>query len=194
MKTPLGKGIFLIASPSLRDPNFQQTVILLCEHGPQGALGVVVNRPTQITITEVLPEVPILEGQNHKVFAGGPVQQQHLLILYRTPEGQADSHHVFDGVYLGGNAQALEELLQDPSSLGNMRAFIGYSGWAPGQLENEMQTGSWLTHPADSTAMFEADHRQLWGKILQSFGPDLPLSVDMPVELYTDMPVDPNMN
>ncbi len=194
MKTPLGKGIFLIASPSLRDPNFQQTVILLCEHGPEGALGVVVNRPTQITITEVLPHVPVLEGQHHKVFAGGPVQQQHLLILYRTPQNRADSHHVFDSVYLGGNAKALENLLRDPSSLDNLRAFIGYSGWAPGQLENEMQTGSWLTHPADPAIMFEADHRRLWGTILRSFGPDLPLSADMPVELYTDMPVDPNMN
>ncbi len=194
MNTPLGKGIFLIASPILRDPNFQQTVILLCEHGPEGALGVVVNRPTQITITEVLPQVPILEGQNHKVFAGGPVQQNNLLILYRTPASQTDSHHVFDGVYLGGNVKDLEELLQDPASLENMRAFIGYSGWAPGQLENEMRTGSWLTQPADPAAMFESDHRRLWGKILQSSGHDLPLSADMPVELYTDMPVDPSMN
>ncbi len=194
MKTPLGKGIFLVASPSLRDPNFQQAVILLCEHGPDGALGVVVNRPTQITITEVLPQVPILEGQDHKVFAGGPVQQNNLLILYRTPEGQTDSHHVFDGVYLGGNLSDLEDLLRDPSSLSNMRAFIGYSGWAPGQLENEMRTGSWLTQPADSAAMFETDHRRLWGNILQSFGQDLPLSADMPVVLYTDMPVDPSLN
>ena len=122
------------------------------------------------------------------------MQQHNLLILYRTIEGQADSHHVFDGVYMGGNVRELDDLLRDPSSLGNMRAFIGYSGWAPGQLEHEMQTGSWLTHPADSTVMFEADHRRLWGTILQSFGPDLPLSADMPVELYADMPVDPNMN
>ena len=129
MDIPLGKGIFLVARPSLRDPNFRQTVILLCEHGPEGALGVVVNRQTEINITEVLPQVPILEGQHHKVFSGGPVQKNNLLILYRTPEGAQDSHHVFNGIYLGGNMKALEDLVQDPSSLGNFRAFMGYSGW-----------------------------------------------------------------
>ncbi len=186
METPLGKGLFLIATPGLRDPNFQQTVILLCEHGPDGALGVVVNRPTQITIPEVLPHVPILEGQHHKVFAGGPVQQNNLLILYRTPEGRDDSHHIFDGVYLGGHAKALDDLLRDPSSLANMRAFMGYSGWAPGQLEHEMQSGSWLTQPADSAAMFEADHRRFWSTRLRTLRRDW--------SLYADMPCDPTMN
>ncbi len=186
MDIPLGKGIFLTASPSLRDPNFRQTVILLCEHGPEGALGIVVNRPTEINITEVLPQVPILEGQHHRVFSGGPVQQNNLLILYRTPDGPEDSHHVCNGIYLGGNMKALEDLVQNPSSLGNFRAFMGYSGWAPGQLENEMQTGSWLTVPADSTAMFERDHSRLWGNILRSLGKDM--------ALYAEMPIDPNMN
>ena len=186
MDIPLGKGIFLVARPSLRDPNFRQTVILLCEHGPDGALGVVVNRQTEINITEVLPQVPILEGQHHKVFSGGPVQKNNLLILYRTPEGAQDSHHVFNGIYLGGNMKALEDLVQDPSSLGNFRAFMGYSGWAPGQLENEMRTGSWLTVPADSTTMFEKDHSHLWGNILRSLGTDM--------AMYADMPADPNMN
>lgn len=186
MDIPLGKGIFLVASPGLRDPNFRQTVILLCKHGPEGALGVVVNRPTEINITEVLPQVPILEGQQHRVFSGGPVQRNNLLILYRTPEEPDDSHHVFNGVYMGGDMKALEDLIQDPSSLGNFRTFMGYSGWAPGQLENEMRTGSWLTVPADSTTMFGKDHNGLWGNILRSLGEDM--------ALYADMPPDPQMN
>lgn len=186
MDIPLGKGIFLVASPGLRDPNFRQTVILLCKHGPEGALGVVVNRPTEINITEVLPQVPILEGQHHRVFSGGPVQRNNLLILYRTPEGSEDSHHVFNGVYMGGDMKDLEDLLLDPSSLGNFRAFMGYSGWAPGQLENEMRTGSWLTVPADSTTMFGKDHNSLWGNILRSLGEDM--------AFYANMPADPQMN
>ena len=187
MDIPLGKGIFLVASPGLRDPNFRQAVILLCKHGPEGALGVVVNRPTEITITEVLPQVPILEGQQYRVFSGGPVQRNNLLLLYRTPEGPENSHHVFNGVYMGGDMKkVLEDLLQDPSSLGNVRAFMGYSGWAPGQLENEMRTGSWLTVPADTTTMFGKDHHRLWGNILRSLGEDM--------ALYADMPADPQMN
>lgn len=186
MDIPLDKGIFLVASPGLRDPNFRQTVILLCKHGPEGALGVVVNRPTEINITEVLPQVPILEGQHHRVFSGGPVQRNNLLLLYRMSEGPEDSHHVFNGVYMGGDMKDLEDLLQDPSSLGNFRAFMGYSGWAPGQLENEMRTGSWLTVPADSTTMFGQDHNYLWGNILRSLGTDM--------AFYADMPADPQMN
>lgn len=186
MDTPLGKGIFLVASPSLRDPNFRQTVVLLCEHGEEGALGVVVNRPTEMSITEVLPQVPILEGQRHKVFAGGPVQRNHLLILYRTPEGLEDTHHVFDGVYLGGNMAILEEILKDPASPANFRAFMGYAGWAPGQLESEMETGSWLTLPADSSFMFDRDYTRVWGEILRTFGDHY--------AIYSDMPLDPHMN
>ncbi len=186
MDIPLGKGIFLVAKPSLRDPNFCQTVILLCEHGPDGALGVVVNRPTEISIAEVLPQVPVLEGQHHRVYTGGPVQRNHLLILYQLPQGPDDTHHVFDGVYLGGNVQAIEEILKAPEPNANFRAFMGYSGWAPGQLENEMKTGSWLTLPADSASMFERDQAQLWSDMLRSLGDDF--------AIYADMPVDPNMN
>ena len=186
MKTPLGKGIFLVATPSLRDHNFRQTVILLCEHGEEGALGVVVNRPTKINITEVLPQIPILEGQKHMVFSGGPVQRNHLLILYRTPEEPENTHHVFNGVYLGGNMPALEEIVKNPFSPDNFRAFMGYSGWAPGQLENEMESGSWLTLPADSSFMFDWDHTRVWTDILQSLGTQY--------QIYRDMPIDPQMN
>jgi putative transcriptional regulator len=186
MNTPLGKGIFLVATPNLRDPNFRQTVILLCEHGKEGALGVVVNRPTKINITEVLPQIPILEGQKHMVFSGGPVQRNHLLILYQTPEEPENTHHVFDGVYLGGNMATLEEIVKNPFSLDNFRTFMGYSGWAPGQLENEMESGSWLTLPADSSYMFDRNHTRIWANILQALGTQY--------EIYRDMPIDPHMN
>lgn len=186
MDAPLSKGMFLVATPALQDPNFRQTVILLCEYGPDGALGVVVNRPTEISITEVLPQVPILESQPHVVYSGGPVQRNHLLILYRVPEEPSDMHHVFDGVYLGGNMETLEKILKSPSAHGTFKAFMGYSGWAPGQLENEMKTGSWFTLPADPNSMFEQDHTRLWADILRAQGEQY--------RIYADMPLDPNMN
>lgn len=186
MDLPLGKGIFLVATPALRDPNFRQSVVLLCEHGPDGALGVVVNRPTEISITEVLPQIPILEGHRHVVYSGGPVQRNHLLILYQVPQEPIDTHHVFDGVYLGGNMDMLEQILKTPSSEAKFRAFMGYSGWAPGQLENEMEVGSWLSVPADSSSMFEQDQNRLWSDILRSLGQSY--------DIYADMPMDPNMN
>ncbi len=186
MADPLGKGIFLIAAPSLRDPNFRQTVVLLCEHGPEGALGVVVNRPTAMLVSEALPQVPVLEGQHHVLFSGGPVQPNHVLILYRLRQEAAGQHHVFDGVYLGGDMGALERVLTTPSGGESFRAYIGYSGWGPGQLENEMKTGSWITLPADSTVVFEKDPVHVWRDILRSLG--------KPYDLYAEMPLDPNLN
>jgi putative transcriptional regulator len=186
MSNSLGKGIFLVASPAMRDPNFRQTVVLLCEHGPEGALGVVVNRPTAMLVSEALPQVPVIEGQHHVLFAGGPVQPNHVLILYRLSQEPTDTHHVFDGVYLGGNMEALERVLQMPSGSEFFRAYVGYSGWGPGQLENEMKTGSWITLPADSMIVFQKEPSQIWPDIMKSLG--------KPYDLYAEMPADPNLN
>ncbi|MBA3966313.1 MAG: YqgE/AlgH family protein [Nitrospirales bacterium] len=186
MDTPLGKGVFLIATPALRDPNFRQAVVLLCEHGPEGALGVVVNRPTEMNIAEVLPQVPVLEGQEHRVYAGGPVQKNSLLVLYRLNEEIEDTHAVLDGVYLGGNMETLERILEGPGEHESFRAYMGYSGWGPGQLESEMESGSWLTMPARPHLVFDEDSQDLWGEVLRSFGDEY--------TMYAHMPVDPNLN
>jgi len=111
MKAPLAKGVFLIAAPSLRDPNFRQTVVLLCEHGAEGALGVVVNRPTAMSVSEALPQVPILEGQRHVLFSGGPVQTNQVMMLYRLDQLPENSHHVFEGVCLGGDTDLVDRIL-----------------------------------------------------------------------------------
>jgi len=186
MAPSLGKGIILIASPTLRDPNFRQSVVLLCEHGPEGALGVVVNRPTAMHISEVLPQVPVLESQRHVLFSGGPVQPNHVLLLYRLTQEPPDTHHVFDGVYLGGDTTSLERVLATPAGTEAFRAYLGYSGWGPGQLEQEMKTGSWITLPADPTVVFEKDPSRIWPDILRSLG--------KPYDLYADMPIEPHLN
>ena len=182
----LQKGMFLVASPSLRDPNFRQAVVLLCEYGPEGALGVIVNRPTAVLLAEALPHIPILEGQRHVLYTGGPVQGNQVLILYRVGEEPSGTHHVFDGVYLGGNLTVLERVLTMPSSDETFRAFMGYAGWAPGQLENEMKTGSWLTLPGDSIMVFEKEPQQVWPDVFRGLGGQF--------AMYADMPVDPHLN
>lgn len=186
MEVRLEKGIFLVASPRLRDPNFRQTVVLLCEHGLEGALGVVVNRPTAMHLSEVLPQVPVLEGQCHRLFSGGPVQPMAILLLYRLAGKPDDEHHVFDGVYMGGDVAVVERVLTAPAGGEAIRAYMGYSGWGPGQLENEMKTGSWLTLPADSSVVFEKDPTRVWPDILRTFGE--------PYNVYADMPLDPTLN
>jgi putative transcriptional regulator len=182
----LGKGIFLIAAPGLRDPNFRQTVVLLCEHSAEGALGVVVNRPTGMMLAEALPQVPVLEGQSHRLFSGGPVQPNQILILYRLTQEATESHHVFDGVYLGGDLGMLERVLAAAGAAHAFRAYVGYSGWGPGQLEDEMKTGSWITVPADPVFVFETPPERVWPDLLRSLGG--------PFEVYADMPAEPSLN
>jgi putative transcriptional regulator len=185
-EAPLEKGMFLVASPSLRDPNFRQAVVLLCEYGPEGALGVIVNRPTAVLLAEALPQIPVLEGQRHVLYTGGPVQGNQVLILYRVVEEPSGSHHVFDGVYLGGNLNVLERVLTMPTPNETFRAFMGYSGWAPGQLENEMKTGSWLTLPGDTALVFEMEPLRIWPDIFRKLGGQF--------AIYADMPADPHLN
>ena len=186
MKAPLGKGIFLIAAPSLRDPNFRQTVVLLCEHGAEGALGVVVNRPTAMSVSEALPQVPILEGQRHVLFSGGPVQTNQVMMLYRLDQLPENSHHVFDGICLGGDTDLVDRILTTSEGREAFRAYIGYSGWGPGQLESELQTGSWFTIPADPNAVFDKDPTRIWPDIVSTLGDDY--------RHYADMPFDPSLN
>jgi putative transcriptional regulator len=186
MDLRLGKGIFLIAAPSLRDPNFRQTVVLLCEHGPEGALGVVVNRPTAMTISEALPHVPIIEGTGHVLYAGGPVQTNQVMLLYRGDELPENAHHVFDGVCLGGDMDVVERVLTTGGTTESFRAYLGYSGWGPGQLEHEMKTGSWIVLPADPKLLFEKDPSRIWGDILLTLGDAY--------RPYADMPFDPSCN
>src|SRR4249919_3005889 len=97
------KGVFLVASPSLKDPNFRQTVVLVLEHGPEGTLGVILNRATELLLSEALPDVRALNGTTHRLFAGGPVQPNIMLLLSRLREPQTDMRPVFDSVYVGGN-------------------------------------------------------------------------------------------
>ncbi|MBH0189876.1 MAG: YqgE/AlgH family protein [Nitrospira sp.] len=186
MDHTLGKGIFLIAAPSLRDPNFRQTVVLLCEYGPEGALGVVVNRPTAMSISEALPQVPIIEGASHVLYAGGPVQTNQVTLLYRGREFPENAHHVFDGVCLGGDMGMVERILTNVGGQEAFRAYLGYSGWGPGQLENEMKTGSWILMPADPNLLFEKDPSLVWRDLLLTLGETY--------RPYAEMPFDPSCN
>jgi putative transcriptional regulator len=159
----LGKGVFLVASPEMKDPNFQQTVILLCEHNPdEGTLGVIMNRPTGLLLSEVLPKIPVLKGTSYVLFAGGPVQPDGILMLFRVMREPADMRRVLSGIYLGGNMDMLERIVTKPEPTETFRAYAGYAGWAPGQLEAEVAVGSWIAVPADPLSIFDKDPATLW--------------------------------
>jgi len=155
------KGVFLVASPSLNDPNFRQTVVLILQHGSEGTLGLIVNRATDMLLSEALPDVSVLKGTTHRLFVGGPVQPNVLLLLSRLKHSQPGMRSVFDDVYVGGAPDALERIIAQAGPAASFRAFAGYAGWAPGQLGLEMLQGSWAVLSAESN-LFDKDPAALW--------------------------------
>jgi putative transcriptional regulator len=156
------KGVLLVASPLLTDPNFRQTVLLILKHGPSGTVGITLNRPTDVLLFEVLPDLIVLKGTSYRLFAGGPVQPTELVMLFRLKHPPADARPIFDGVYVGGTSALVERIITQPKPHDTFRAFAGYAGWAPGQLESEMLQGSWGVLPAGSFNIFDKDPATLW--------------------------------
>jgi putative transcriptional regulator len=164
----LTRGVLLVASPNLADANFHQTVVLLCEYGPEGSLGVILNRPTDILVSEALPQIAVLKGTSYRVFWGGPVQQSGILMLFRVVQVPSGARPVLDGIYLGGNLEALDRVITQPKPTETFRAFAGYAGWAPGQLEFEMSLGSWAVIAGDAVTIFDKDPDELWQDLVDS--------------------------
>lgn len=160
------KGALLVASPSLNDPNFHHTVLLLIKHGSEGTLGLVLNRSTNVRLSQVLPNLTALNGTDHRLFAGGPVEPTRLLLLFRLKDPPADARPVIDGLYVGSTLALLERVLTEAKPNEMFRAFAGYAGWAPGQLEFEMLQGSWGVLPLDGVDIFGKDPASLWPESL----------------------------
>lgn len=163
----LAKGQFLVASRSLRDPNFAETVILLVDYDREGgAIGVVVNRPTAVALIDALPEVRELRPRKDVVYLGGPVALDRMLLLMRTGQQPPQSLRVFDRVFASGSLDALRRSMARGDSI---RAYAGYAGWGPGQLDREVSRGDWFIGPADSDAVFSERPAAVWGDLIERF-------------------------
>lgn len=159
--TSVEKGVLLIASPSLSDPNFHQTVLLIIEHGRGGTVGLILNRPTNVLLSEALPDFTVLKRTSHRLFAGGPVGQTQLVLLFRLTQLLPDTRQIIAGVYVG-TPRVLERIMTQPKPTETFRAFAGFAGWAPGQLEHEMLEGAWGILPSDAFSIFDKDPVTLW--------------------------------
>jgi putative transcriptional regulator len=157
----LEKGVLLVASPSLSDPNFHQTVLLIVEHGRGGTVGLILNRPTNVLLSEVLPDFTVLKRTIHRLFAGGPVEQTQLVLLFRLTQLLPDTRQIVDGIYVG-TPRVLERIMTQPKPTETFRAFSGFAGWAPGQLEHEMLEGAWGVLPSTAVDIFDKDPAMLW--------------------------------
>ena len=169
---------FLIAMPSLADPNFAQTVTYLCEHNEDGALGIVINRPSDVTLGELLSHMGIehlpAEQAALQVYLGGPVQRDRGFVLH-SPGGEWESSlRIAEGVCVTTSRDILEAVARGEGPERYLVA-LGYAGWGPGQLEREMAENAWLSGPADPTIIFQRPHGERWRAAAALLGVDLAL-------------------
>jgi len=169
-------GTFLVARRSLTDPNFEKTVVLLLKYGADGAIGVVVNRPTDRKLSERLAEMDALEGRDDRLYEGGPVSKRDLVVVVRTTDPIEGSHPLLRDVRFGAGADLIEDLAGNPKTATRFRVYGGYAGWAPGQLESELARGGWYLSTARADTVFSEDPGRLWPwliSILEQPSPDL---------------------
>jgi len=176
------RGRLLISSGGLYDPNFRHTVVLVGEHNADGALGVVLNRASNVTVEQALPPLSHLVPPAEPLFQGGPVQPDSPVLLAELAHPELADILVFGSVgFLVGEISADIR----PSIL-RARVFAGYSGWGPGQLEAEMAVDSWIIEPARVHDVFTDAPDVLWARVLERKGPEY--------RQLSRMPFDPSMN
>ena len=163
------KGRFLVASHRLTDPNFVETVVLLLAYEPTGAVGVVVNRPTDVRLGSVLSDVEELRDRSDPVYLGGPVVKNLLLVLLRAAKQPESSVAVFDGVYVSGSPAAVRDVLKKAGKRTRVRGYAGYAAWGPEQLDREIARGDWHVTAADATIVFDIAAPEIWPRLIQRF-------------------------
>jgi len=179
------KGDLLISEPLMLDNNFSRTVVLLCEHNESGTFGFVLNRPTELTVSQIMED---FDHSANPVYIGGPVQQDTLHYIHHVPELLADGREIKNGIYWGGNFEQLKfhleskEIKQD-----DIKFFVGYSGWDEGQLADELKVNSWiLSKNADIGQIFHTEPDKLWKDTLKKMGGKY--------RMFSNYPVDPRLN
>lgn len=163
---------FLIAMPQLGDPNFHKSVVLVIEHGPAGAMGLVINRTAKLRLSELARGQKLKISPGHEgelVFVGGPVDPQRGFVLHDS-QWVREKQEVVPGLYLSVTVDALQPLLEDAQS--RIRFCLGYSGWGPMQVEKELASGAWLFTEASPQPTLDGDPGQLWDSTLRGMGVD----------------------
>ncbi len=176
-------GLLLIADPFLKDSHFMRTVILLCEHSPEGTLGFVLNQQTLITLNEVYEMSPPVELRLH---IGGPVQTDTLHMIHQSPQ-HLEGKEISKNIYWGGKFESLGEIINEhPNETDKVKLFIGYSGWGTGQLEAEIKEGTWHLTKATSTLVFNTEPTEIWSQSISLLGEEY--------GYLKQLPYDPQMN
>jgi putative transcriptional regulator len=178
------RGKLLIASPALVDPNFHRTVILIAEHTGEGAMGLVLNRPAETLVADVVPDLSELADEDAPVYFGGPVASDSVIVLAEFDDPE------LAGVLLEGDLGFVGSESGEVSDVAvgvrRARIYAGHAGWGPGQLEGELEEDSWIVEPPQREEIFAEDADGLWSAVLRRKGREY--------ALLATMPPDPSVN
>jgi putative transcriptional regulator len=165
------RAALLLSMPQLQDPNFAKTVVLLCDYGPEGAFGLVLNRPTEMPASAMVRlDPPVAAGNDLPLWIGGPVEPQRGWILLGD-QPQTDFKTIRDGLYLSTSQALLREVLETRPAP-RARIIAGYAGWGPGQLDDELAQSSWLLTTVDLDLVFDVDADAMWETAIRRMGAD----------------------
>jgi putative transcriptional regulator len=170
-------GQLLLASPALRDPNFRRTVVLVSIHSEEGAMGVVLNRPSAVTVGEAVPQLERAVDEQEPVYVGGPVQPTSIVFLAEFLDPSPAGLLVFGRIGFPAPDAGIEELTE---ATARRRVFAGYAGWAEGQLDAEVEDGDWISDAALPDDVFTELPEQLWSRVLTRKGGSYALIARMP--------------
>ena len=178
MSKKISTGTILLAEPFMVDPNFKRSVVLLCDHTKEeGTVGFVLNKNLGLQINELILEFPAFDAE---VFYGGPVQTDSIHYIHNVGDILDNSTKVVDGVWWGGDFEKLKFLIaSDLVQPQNIRFFVGYSGWSPGQLDKEMSSGSWVISEMFANYLFKSKADSLWQQVMKNKGDRYEVIADM---------------
>lgn len=176
-------GQLLLASPALADPNFRRTVVLVGVHNEDGAMGVVLNRPSETTVAEAVPQLEPAVDDEELVFVGGPVQPSSVVLLAEFLDPASAALIVLGRIGFPSSGTDVDGLTE---ATARRRVFAGYAGWGGGQLDEELAQGDWITHPAVPGDVFSESPEELWAEVLARKGGSY--------ALLARMPIDPSVN
>ncbi len=184
LKVKVSKGKLLIAEPSiLNDGSFKRSVILLTEHNQDGSVGFIFNKPTSYVLSDFISEIE----SNLRVFYGGPVSEDNLYFVHKIPELIPNSIEIADGIFWGGDFEAVLELIKnDLLSKNDIRFFLGYSGWTNNQLNDELSSYSWIVIENKFKNLFHINHNNFWKNEMNKFGGIY--------KIWANAPEDPSLN
>ena len=178
-KVKIASGQVLIAEPFLLDSNFKRCVICLCEHSDEGSLGFILNRPLNLSLEDLIGDLTV--DEKFKVYYGGPVATDTIHYIHNLGDLIEDSVKIGTGVYWGGDYEKLKFLIESGLVLkNNIRFYIGYSGWSAGQLQEELQTGTWVPSELHPNYVFKTKSFSLWQQAMDHKGDVYSVIAQMP--------------